>query len=209
MNWWVFVLAAVVSYLVSGLNPAIILSKLIYKKDIREEGSGNPGFTNFIRVHGNKYAWFVFVLDILKSVVLCLVFGWLFVKTGAGSRQFGVAYTGVFALMGHAFPCWYGFHGGKGFLVNLGTLFFIDWRAGLIAFAVMSILLLTLKYMSLATMVGLAVGTILLIFFKADPIAIILYAACVLFMIIRHHANIGRLIKGTESKFSFGKSKKN
>ena len=64
-----FIIAAVTAFIFSGLNPAIILSKVIYHSDIREEGSKNPGFTNFRRVYGNKYAWFVFALDILKSVV--------------------------------------------------------------------------------------------------------------------------------------------
>ena len=65
-----YIISAVFAYFVSGLNPAIIMSKAIYKKDIRTCGSGNPGFTNFKRVVGNKYAWFVFVLDILKGAVI-------------------------------------------------------------------------------------------------------------------------------------------
>jgi len=208
MNWIVFLVSAVTAYLVSGLNPAIILSRLIYKKDIRSEGSGNPGFTNFMRVFGKKYAWWVFVLDILKSVVLSLVFGFVFEKTGTASRVFGVAYTGVFALLGHAFPVWYRFEGGKGFLVNLALIFFLDWRAGLIAFSVMAILLFTVKYMSLATMAGLLLGAVALIFFKTETAAVLLYFGCVIFMIIRHHENIARLLKGTESKFSLGGKKK-
>ena len=64
-----FVIAAITAFVFSGINPAIILSKLIYHRDIREEGSKNPGFTNFRRVFGNRYAWFVFALDILKSVI--------------------------------------------------------------------------------------------------------------------------------------------
>ena len=208
MKWLVYITAALAAYLVSGLNPAIILSRLIYKKDIREEGSGNPGFTNFMRVFGKKYAWWVFVLDILKSVVLSVVFGIAFPAAGAGSRVFGVAYTAVFALLGHAFPVWYGFRGGKGFLVNLASAFFLDWRAGLIALAVMVLLLLTTKYMSLATMAGLVLGAVSLIFFRTETVPLILYAACVLFTVVRHHENIVRLIKGTEAKFSFGGGKK-
>ena len=70
-----YIISAVFAYFVSGLNPAIIMSKAIYKKDIRTCGSGNPGFTNFKRVFGNKYAWFVFVLDILKGAVISVVAG--------------------------------------------------------------------------------------------------------------------------------------
>ena len=70
-------LAIVVPYLVGGINPAIVLSNLIYHRDIRQCGSKNPGFTNFKRVFGGKIAWLVFVLDIAKSVAVCLLGGWL------------------------------------------------------------------------------------------------------------------------------------
>ena len=135
-----YIISAVFAYFVSGLNPAIIMSKAIYKKDIRTCGSGNPGFTNFKRVFGNKYAWFVFVLDILKGAVISVVAGLLF-RAYVGSWALGVAYAGLFAMLGHAFPIYYGFKGGKGFLVCLSTVWFIDWRAGAIATAVLVIML--------------------------------------------------------------------
>lgn len=204
----VFIIAAVVSYLVSGINPAIVLSTLIYKKDIRNEGSKNPGFTNFKRVFGSKYAWWVFVLDLLKAAVICFAFGALFNAMGLG-RMLGVAIAGVFAILGHAYPCWYGFKGGKGFLVALSTAWFLDWRAGLAATLVMVVLLLTLRFMSLATLAGLTCGAVVLFVLsgmsllppESHPLAAaVLYALCVLFVIYRHKANIVRLINGTESK---------
>ena len=93
-----YIISAVFAYFVSGLNPAIIMSKAIYKKDIRTCGSGNPGFTNFKRVFGNKYAWFVFVLDILKGAVISVVAGLLF-RAYVGSWALGVAYAGLFAML--------------------------------------------------------------------------------------------------------------
>ena len=86
----VFILAAIVPYLVCGLNPAIVISKLIYRQDIRELGSKNPGFTNFKRVFGGKYAWFVFLLDILKSFIVCLAAGFAFGAVGE-TFQLGAA----------------------------------------------------------------------------------------------------------------------
>lgn len=196
-----FVSAAVVSYLISGLNPAIILSKLIYKRDIRNEGSKNPGFTNFKRVFGNKYAWYVFALDIIKAAIPFVIFGILFDKY-LDARQLGVAYAGVFAFLGHVFPCWYGFKGGKGFLVNLATIWFIDWRAGAIATVVMVVLVLISRYMSLATMVALVLACISLLVFNVDTIWIfVMYMCCVLLMIYKHKENISRLLNGTEAKF--------
>ena len=199
-----YIISAVFAYFVSGLNPAIIMSKAIYKKDIRTCGSGNPGFTNFKRVFGNKYAWFVFVLDILKGAVISVVAGLLF-RAYVGSWALGVAYAGLFAMLGHAFPIYYGFKGGKGLLVCLSTVWFIDWRAGAIATAVLFIMLPLTKYMSLSTMSALVAGAVAVAAFGGGLAVSIMYAVCVLFVIVRHKQNIVRLVQGTESKFSFGK----
>lgn len=199
-----YIISAVFAYFVSGLNPSIIMSKAIYKKDIRTCGSGNPGFTNFKRVFGNKYAWFVFVLDILKGAVISVVAGLLF-RAYVGSWALGVAYAGLFAMLGHAFPIYYGFKGGKGFLVCLSTVWFIDWRAGAIATAVLVIMLPLTKYMSLSTMSALVAGAVAVAAFGGGLAVSIMYAVCVLFVIVRHKQNIVRLVQGTESKFSFGK----
>lgn len=199
-----YIISAVFAYFVSGLNPAIIMSKAIYKKDIRTCGSGNPGFTNFKRVFGNKYAWFVFVLDILKGAVISVVAVLLF-RAYVGSWALGVAYAGLFAMLGHAFPIYYGFKGGKGFLVCLSTVWFIDWRAGAIATAVLVIMLPLTKYMSLSTMSALVAGAVAVAAFGGGLAVSIMYAVCVLFVIVRHKQNIVRLVQGTESKFSFGK----
>ncbi|MBQ3418049.1 MAG: glycerol-3-phosphate acyltransferase [Ruminococcus sp.] len=204
----IFFIAAVCAYLLSGVNPAIVLSKLIYHQDIRELGSKNPGFTNFKRVFGSKYAWFVFVLDILKSVVLCLVFGYLFDLLGL-SYQLGVAFTGLFAMLGHAYPVWYHLDGGKAFLVAAAAIFFIDWRVGLIAMGIMMILLFTVKYMSLSVIVAALSCPITLALFGADSIWVIaIVSISTLFLIYRHKENIKRLFKGTESKFSLLDKKK-
>lgn len=204
MKAFTYIISAVFAYFVSGLNPAIIMSKAIYKKDIRTCGSGNPGFTNFKRVFGNKYAWFVFVLDILKGAVISVVAGLLF-RAYVGSWALGVAYAGLFAMLGHAFPIYYGFKGGKGFLVCLSTVWFIDWRAGAIATAVLVIMLPLTKYMSLSTMSALVAGAVAVAAFGGGLAVSIMYAGCVLFVIVRHKQNIVRLVQGTESKFSFGK----
>ena len=196
--------AAVVSYLVSGLNPSIILSKLVYHRDIRECGSGNPGFTNFKRTFGSRYAWFVFALDILKSLVLCIVFGFLF-RAVFGSFALGAAYSCFFSMLGHCFPVWYGFEGGKGFLVCAAAVWFVDWRAALIAFVIMNTLLFTVKYMSLSVIIAALSVVVSLIFFRPDHWAVLpLVILCVALLIWRHRENIVRLMNGTERKFSLG-----
>lgn len=203
---WIYVLAGVCSYLLAGVNPSILLSRAIYHQDIRTLGSGNPGFTNFKRVFGGRYAWYVFALDILKNLVLCLVFCPLFARV-TGYYHLGAAYVGLCAMLGHAFPVWYRFKGGKGFLVGATAIWFIDWRTALAAAVLWGLLLATTKYMSLSVILAAASCPVMLLCLGTRPIATtILCAAGSTLMIVRHHENIRRLCQGTESKFRlFGK----
>ena len=206
MRIFLYILAAICGYVIAGMNPAIALSKAIYKKDIRECGSGNPGFTNFKRTFGNKWAWWVLVLDLSKAAVVVGLFAWLLSLQGV-DFQFAAAYTGIFCMLGHAFPPQYKFKGGKGFLVCLSTMYVIDWRVGLIATAIMIALLLFTGYMSLSTTLAMLLCPVLLIPFGASLPVILMATACVLFMAIRHKENFKRLMSGNESKFIL-KSKK-
>ncbi|MCF0241576.1 MAG: glycerol-3-phosphate 1-O-acyltransferase PlsY [Treponema sp.] len=216
-----YVICALVPYLIAGVNPAILLARLIYHEDIREKGSGNPGFTNFKRVYGNKYAWFVFILDISKGVLLCLAAGYAF-RSITGQFHLGAAYAGFFAMLGHSYPVWYKFKGGKGFLVACSAIWFMDWRVALIAMCIFLILLFTVKYMSLCTMIAAWLCPVMLAYpfgfykpitgnaFNAEHIGMIfICTASVTLMTWRHKENIKRLAAGTESKFSLGgKNKK-
>ena len=207
MKVFLYILAAVCGYFVSGMNPAIALSKAIYKKDIRECGSGNPGFTNFKRTFGNKWAWWVLVLDLSKAAVVVGIFAWLLSGQGV-DFQLGAAYTGIFCMLGHAFPFQFQFKGGKGFLVCLSTMFVIDWRVGLIATGIMVVLLLTTKYMSLSTTLAMLICPILLIPFGASIPVILMATFCAVFMAVRHKENFIRLKNGKESKFNIFKNSK-
>ena len=148
------------------------------------------------------------MLDIVKSVLPSVLFAFLFEKM-YGMWQIGAAYTGLFSMLGHVFPVWYGFKGGKGFLVLVGAVYVIDWRSGLIATAVFLILLFTAKYMSLSSIVFAVVSPIAYGLLGPDHVsALLMMIALSVILIVRHHANIGRLIQGTESKFGFGRVKK-
>ena len=171
----VWFITAVLAWYIGGMNLAITISKAVYHEDIRKHGSGNPGFTNFRRVYGNRYAWFVLAFDLLKGAVMCLLCGFWFGSYGF-SFQLGTAYTGLFVMLGHSYPIQYEFKGGKGVLVLLSELFVLDWRAGLIGCAVMLIILFTTKYMSLATICGLTIGAACLFFFGCDMPAAVIYA---------------------------------
>ncbi len=215
MDWKLFalfVVAGVTAYLLAGINPAIVLSKTIYGEDIRFNpgGSGNPGFTNFKRVYGGKWAWAVMALDIGKCVFILAIFGMLFRRyevaheLGYDLRQIGLAYTALCASIGHDFPVYYGFKGGKGFLVNIAALWFYDWRAGLVGVVLLCLFLFTLKYMSVATMIAILSAPVVLFFVGAEPVAVAISFVSALLMIVRHKENIRRLMHGTERKFSFG-----
>lgn len=211
-----FLIAAISSYLLSGINPAICLSHLLHHEDIRTKGSKNPGFTNYKRVYGNE-GWLVFILDISKAIILGVIFMFAF---KAYENQYpdynivaiGESFVGLCAILGHAYPIYYKFKGGKGFLVSATIIFFIDYRVGLICFLIMLFLLLTTKIMSLSTNIAILSNPILLIIFhfkdiKSFYIAIILYALIALFMLYRHKENMVRLFHGEEKKFNLFKNK--
>ena len=206
MKVFLYIIAALCGYVVAGMNPAIAISKSVYHKDIRECGSGNPGFTNFRRAFGNKWAFVVLILDLTKAAVVTWLFAWLLSRQGV-DFQFAAAYTGIFCLLGHAFPFQFKFKGGKGFLVCLSIFFVIDWRVGLIATVLLHVLLLVTKYMSVSTVLTLLVCPILLYLFGASLTVALITLGCSLFVAIRHRENFVRLKNGTEAKFSFGSCK--
>ncbi len=206
MEILIYLSAALCAYLVGGWNPAITFSRAVYRKDIRTLGSGNPGFTNFKRCFGNKLAWLVLALDISKAAVVSVVFALLFERE-LGLYSWGAVYTGFFCVLGHAFPVWYGFKGGKGFLVSLSVALVADWRVGLIETLIMVVLLLTTKYMSLSTVTAILLGPLFFYLFGAETPVIVLYAVIALFVLYRHRENFKRLFKGEERKFSFSSGK--
>ncbi len=213
MNIAIFPIAAIAAYLISGVNPAILLSKLIYHQDIRTVGSKNPGFTNFKRVYGWKFAWLVLLVDVTKSVIPCLGFGLAFRAIGvleSGSFQLGAAFTGLFAMIGHAYPVWYRFKGGKAFLVAAAAIWFVDWHVGLIASGIFLLLLFTVQIMSISSICAAVSCPITLACFGFSHIVVLICCVLsVLLLIWRHKANIVRLAHGEEPKFRlFGKAKK-
>lgn len=202
-----FLIAAVCSYLMAGVNFAIILSHVFFHKDIRDYGSKNPGFTNFKRVFGGWQAWLVLILDIAKAAVPILIFGLLSEKL-FDLRQTGMAWSGLFAVIGHSYPVWYKFKGGKSFIAGVSMIYMLNWRAGIIATIIFLTLLFVTKYMSLASVISTALYPILFIIYSPHEILaeIFLIMACVL-IIYRHRENILRLKNGSERKFSLFASK--
>lgn len=195
---------AAAAYLIGSVNFSIILSKLIAGKDIRESGSGNAGATNMLRTYGKKMGALTLLLDVLKGVVTV----WL-VKELSDSITFAY-FAGLFVILGHNFPVYFGFKGGKGVATSLGVVFVLDWKVGLIV-AVIAILIMALtRYVSFGSICGGALF-IIIEFVKAlitgDISAVRLICTVLIggLLIVRHHANIKRLLNGTENKLGAAK----
>ncbi len=214
------VLTAVQAYTIGSINGAIITSKTIYKKDIRQYGSGNAGLTNFYRVFGKGGAAFVALIDMLKTIVPVIIGGLLFAhfvdadvfKGGNvglfNLNFFGSELAGFFVMLGHCFPLYYRFRGGKG-VMALGTiLFFVDWRVALAAWGAFILLTILTRYVSLGSLVGSAaypISQALLGLGGPWELAVAVASAGLLFW--RHRENIKRLVTGKESKFSLRRKK--
>ncbi len=196
-------LSAVISYLIAGVNNAVIFSNLIYHKDIRELGSKNPGFTNFKRVFAGGISWLVLILDLLKVILPVAVFGIIFANM-FDMRQFGAAYSGLFAMVGHAYPVWYKFKGGKSFIAGVATVWAVNWKVGLIALVIFMLILFTTHYMSVASICETLLYPVLLPFFSPESLWCEIFAILSAFLVVwRHKENITRLISKTEKKFYF------
>lgn len=199
---------AVVSYLIGSINSSILISKAVTGKDIRQSGSGNAGATNMLRTMGKKYAVITLIIDILKGVAAILL-SKLAVSLGAPMWCSYVA--GVCVVLGHNFPIFFGFKGGKGVATSLGVVLLLDWRIGVTVLVVALLIMVLTRYVSLGSVTAAVVFMALQI---ADMIitgefnAVRLVCVLVLgfLLIIRHHANISRLLKGTENKLG-GKKK--
>lgn len=203
-QYLILVCSAICSYLLGGVNGAIILSKLLYKQDIRDFGSNNPGFTNFKRVYGNSFAaWSVILIDVFKTALPVFLTA-LFMQNLFGMWQFGAAFSGLFCIIGHCFPVWYQFRGGKGFMAGFAAIWFIDWRVAVAAMIIFFVLLAISRYMSFASCIS-SLSCPLFLLILGAPGGFWVYVCCTasaLLIVIRHRENIRKLIHGTESKFS-------
>jgi acyl phosphate:glycerol-3-phosphate acyltransferase len=169
--------------------------------DIRSVGSGNIGATNVIRALGTGPGVLVFVLDVLKGLVPALVARWI-----APERQDIWFYAGMAAVVGHSLSPFLRFKGGKGIATALGGVLGSAPLTALSCFAVFTVLLVTPRYMSLASLIAVGTGTFWGYVYK-DALAVrVGYVLLELFVIYRHLPNIRRLLNGTEPKFSFKKS---
>ncbi len=194
----VYVVIAIISliaYFIGNISPSTILARRA-GLDIKKEGSGNAGTTNALRVMGKKAGAITCVIDILKGVVAVLIGMFLF-------GTLGVTLSAFFVYLGHVWPIIYKFKGGKGVATAFGATVTAAPIVALIALGVVATVVFTSKRMSVGSLVGAVALPVLSLFFKPDyfPVALIIG----IILIVKHRANIQRLVKGEEPKMSIFK----
>ena len=208
-----FALAAIIPYMLCGVNTAIIVTKIKSGKDIRKLGSGNAGLTNTLRTQGKLAALFVLIGDILKGVLSIILVHLLFryvLGIDTYSHDSGWSWvnylSGVFAVLGHVFPLYYGFKGGKGILVTFASMLAINWLAGVIPFVFFVIIVAVSRYVSLGSVIAAAVypfTVLILSLIQHDSSSWICFglsAIIGIMLIFMHRENIKRLANHTEKK---------
>lgn len=189
--------AAILGYLLGSIPFGLLLTRLAGRGDVRRIGSGNIGATNVLRTGSKGLAALTLLLDLAKgAAAVAIASGW---RPGAALVAAGCV------ILGHMFPVWLGFRGGKGVATALGVLIPLAWPVAVTSALLWVATALVSHYSSLAALVAAIVGAGLA-FFLADRMTALVIAAIALLIIFRHHSNIRRLLAGTESRISFRKS---
>lgn len=211
------ILIAIIAYLIGSINFSVILSKKMAGFDVRQKGSGNAGTTNMLRSVGKKAAAITLICDILKGVVsigIAILVGYLF---NAQNKSILVQIAAIAVVIGHTFPIFFGFKGGKGVATSLGVLIMTNWQIGLICLAIAIIIMAITKMVSLGSCMA-AIAFPLLTYFAANIFenAYIVKEGSSYFVysiilavigLFNHRSNIKRIITGKENKLSFKKER--
>ena len=208
-----YIIVGVVAYLIGSISFSVIISKKMAGFDVREKGSGNAGTTNVLRTVGKKASIITLICDILKGVVAILVayIAGLILKDSV-DKALLIQLAGLAVIIGHTFPIFFGFKGGKGIATALGVLLITNWNIGLICLVFALVLMIITKMVSLGSLAAAVLFPILIIFMPHTSYLVdgnyiiygILIAALVIF---NHRANVKRLLTGTENKIDFKKIK--
>ncbi len=205
------VITAIIAYLIGSVNFSVILSKKMAGFDVREKGSGNAGTTNMLRSVGKKAAALTLICDVLKGVVAILIamfIGWAF---KVENQALLVQIAGIAVVLGHTFPIFFGFKGGKGVATSLGILIMSNWQIGLICLVFGVLLIALTRMVSVGSCAAAVLFPVLTLFITDNYIVSqgsgyliysIILAVIVLF---NHRSNIKRIMTGKENRISFKK----
>ncbi|MEA5152415.1 MAG: glycerol-3-phosphate 1-O-acyltransferase PlsY [Oscillospiraceae bacterium] len=196
-----YLVTVLVGYLLGSISVSILLSRDVMGGDVRREGSGNAGATNMARVYGLKAGILTLAGDVVKSVLSILLGWWLL-------GDAGIAAGGIACLLGHCFPVYYSFKGGKGVSVGAAIAFAVDWRVFLIVVGAFAIGALLSKKVSLGSLSAAVTISIAAALFGVSTPRMILAIATMAIVLFQHRENIKRLLKGTEPNFKAAKPRK-
>ena len=206
-----YIIIAIIAYCIGSINFSVILSKKLAGFDIRQKGSGNAGSTNMLRSAGKKAAILTLICDILKGVIaigIAILIGNIFSVT---DKALLVQIAGIAVVVGHTYPIFFWFKGGKGVAPSLGVIIIANWQIGLICLVFALVLMALTKMVSLGSCGAAVLFPVLVLFINQNYIISegsgyfifsILLAILVLF---NHRSNIKRILNGTENKLSFKK----
>ena len=205
------IIVAIIAYLIGSINSAVLISKKMAGFDVREKGSGNAGSTNVLRSVGKKAAIITLVCDVLKGVVAVLVAALIGLIPDLDASVL-VQIAGVAVIIGHTFPIFFGFKGGKGVATSLGVLLVTNWNIGLVCLVFALVLMAFTRIVSLGSIAAAILFPILVILMHSDAYIVegdyrffaMMLAVLVIF---NHRTNVQRLLKGTENKLDFSKIK--
>ena len=210
-----YILIAVISYLIGSISFSVIISKKMAGFDVREKGSGNAGSTNVLRTVGKKAAAITLLCDILNGVVsilLAILIGTIWKDV---DKELILQIAGIAVVIGHTFPIFFGFKGGKGVATSLGVLLMSNWQIGLICLVFALVLMALTKMVSLGSCGAAVLFPVLTLFIndnytiltegKSGRVYFVYSVILAIIVLYNHRSNIKRMLNGTENKLSFGK----
>ena len=210
-----YIIIAIIAYLIGSVNFSIIISKKTAGFDVREKGSGNAGTTNMLRSVGKKAAAITLLCDILKGVIaigIAIIIGKLWTDLNA---ELLLQIAGIAVIIGHTFPIFFGFKGGKGVATSLGVLLMSNWQIGLICLIFALILMVLTRMVSLGSCAAAVLFPVLTLFInehytvltegKSGSVYFVYSVILAVIVLFNHRSNIKRLLNGTENKISFSK----
>ena len=210
-----YIIIGIISYFIGSISFSVLISKKIAGIDVREKGSKNAGSTNVLRSVGIKAAIITLICDILKGIVAVLIATLIGNIVGNVDKALLVQIAGILVILGHVFPIFFEFKGGKGVATALGVLLITNWKIGLICLIFALVLIIITRMVSVGSMVAALLFPVLTLFISESFIVIatgfkyFIYSLIIAIIIIfNHRENIKRIMNGTENKISFGSKNK-
>ena len=211
------VVMAIIAYLIGSINFSVIISKKVAGFDVREKGSGNAGSTNMLRSVGKGAAVLTLLCDILKGVVAILIAIGIGNLVKDADKGLLVQIAGVAVVLGHTFPIFFGFKGGKGVATSLGVLLISNWQIGLICLVFAVVLMALTRMVSLGSCAAAVLFPVLTLFInqhytvltdgKSGRVYFVYSVILAIIVLYNHRSNIKRILNGTENKLSFKNTK--